>query len=136
MPRRTHAIASLLGFALLLACDDPAFTLQKFQAFEAGTLSFLQDGRTTRQEVLLRLGTPISTFEGERILTYDFVRMSDGGWHRVGVTATSDWRFGYVPGACSLVLVFGPEGVLQRHSLVRDREPAPPPKAEPDPAAP
>ncbi|HJV89719.1 MAG TPA: hypothetical protein VJ623_05385 [Holophagaceae bacterium] len=134
MARRIHPFALCLGLALLLGCDDPSFTLQKFQEFQQGVLGFLEEGRTTRQEVLLRLGTPASAFEGERILTYDFVRQADGGWHRVGATTSSEWRYGYVPGACSLVLVFSPEGILLRRSLVRDQEP--PPKAPPEAPSP
>lgn len=33
-------------------------------------LTFLQVGKTTREEVLLKLGQPSASFEHERILTY------------------------------------------------------------------
>jgi len=52
-------------FAFLLGCADPSVAIEKFRAFETETLSFLQDGRTTRQEILLQLGTPASRFEGD-----------------------------------------------------------------------
>jgi len=118
-------------FALLMGCADPAVAIEKFRAFEADTLSFLRDGQTTRPEILLKFGTPASKFEGDRILTYDFVRDQSGEWRRVGSTTTSDWRFYVLPGTCSLVLVFSPEGILAKHTLVKDRE-VPPPAPAPE----
>jgi outer membrane protein assembly factor BamE (lipoprotein component of BamABCDE complex) len=99
--------------------------LARFHAFESATLAPLQDGKTTRQDVLLRLGTPSARFEGDRLLTYDFVRGAGGQWQRVTTVSTSEWMYPYVPGSCSLVLVFRPDGVLERHTLVKDRESAP-----------
>lgn len=122
MPRRMFLKGLAATFSALLACSDPSIAIEKFRAFETGTLGALQDGRTTRQEILLKFGTPSATFEGERILTYDFVRDPQGEWRRVGTVLISDWRFNFIPGSCSLVLVFGPDGLLVRHGLVKERE--------------
>src|SRR5690349_11868030 len=37
---------------------------------QAGWLSFVRDGQTAREQVVLRLGTPTAEFENQRILTY------------------------------------------------------------------
>lgn len=81
-------------------------------------LSFLADGRTTREEVLLRFGAPARAFEGERILTYRLRNEKDG---LVPASLSpyahdprdTDWARSDV----GLVLVFGPTGVLERHSV-------------------
>jgi hypothetical protein len=130
----THRLAipgCALSLALFSACLNPTVAQEKYHTFQASTLGFIQDGKTTRQEILLRLGTPVGQFEGDRILTYDFVRDQAGEWRRVGTTSLSDWRFNYIPGSSSLVLVFRPDGVLERHALVPDRE-WPPPTSGPD----
>ena len=115
-----------LGLALGIACVSPSARQEKAQTFEAALLGPIQDGRTTRQEVLLRLGTPTATFEGGRILTYDFVAGQDGEWHRAGSGQASDWAYPH-PRTSSLVLVFGPDDRLVRHSLVKAlRQPGPP----------
>jgi hypothetical protein len=82
-------------------------------------LAFIQDRVTTREEVVLRLGIPSAQFEGEKILTYQLHVDQDGKWHLVapqisGTTGFREWR----QGTCSLVLVFGGDGVLRKHSLV------------------
>ncbi len=118
----------MLSFGLVLgvACVSPSVRQEKARAFETGLLGPIEDGRTTRQEVLLRLGSPSSAFEGGRILTYDFVVDLDGEWRRAGSGRASDWAYPH-PRTASLVLVFGPDDRLVRHSLVKDlRQPDPP----------
>ncbi len=108
-----------MALALGVACVSPSARQEKARTFEAGLLGPIQDGRTTRQEVLLRLGTPTSAFEGGRILTYDFVVDLNGEWRRAGGGGASDWTYPH-PRTSSLVLVFGPDDRLVRHSLVKD----------------
>jgi outer membrane protein assembly factor BamE (lipoprotein component of BamABCDE complex) len=55
---------ALLGLALLAGCVDPSVIQEKTRVFETRLLEGIQDGHTTRQEVLLRLGVPTATFEG------------------------------------------------------------------------
>ena len=78
-------------------------------------LEFITDGQTTRTEIILKLGQPSASFESEGILTYRiggymqngyFVRENQQSWSQVNQ---------------SLVLVFGVDGILQTHSLVRIR---------------
>lgn len=131
MPHRLFYMGAATGVVLCLGCTNPSVALEKFRVLETGTLGFLREGQTTRQEILTRLGTPSARFEGDRILTYDFVRNTLGDWRRVGTTVVSDWRFTYGPGSCSLVLVFQADGTLARHTLVKDQEwPVPSPALE------
>ncbi len=125
----------LLSLALLPGCvAPPGLTPEQVQAFEAGTLAFLKDGVTTRQEALLKLGTPLGRFEGDRILTWDFRILGQNRWERVDPSASGGWQVAIQSGSttCSLVLVFDGEGILVRHSLVRtERRPEPVDRPEP-----
>ncbi|WP_257306946.1 hypothetical protein [Geothrix campi] len=126
-----RALLPMLSFGLAfgVACVSPSVTQGKMRAFEAGLLGSIQDGQTTRQEVLLRLGTPSSAFEGGRILTYDFAANLGGEWERAGGGQVSEWAYPH-PRAASLVLVFGPDDRLVRHSLVKHRRQPDPPVQE------
>jgi outer membrane protein assembly factor BamE (lipoprotein component of BamABCDE complex) len=135
MVRVRLAFGSLLGLALLLGCVPPVVPPEP-QRLQQGLLAFLADGRTTREEVLLKLGTPLATFEGDRLWTYDFSWHPDGEWRRVGVTVQSPWHYGFRPGACSLVLVFNAQGVVVRHSLVVEPPPQVPAPVKADGASP
>lgn len=117
----------LLAIALLVGCTPPVLRQAAPAEIHQDRLAFLADGKTTREEVLLRLGTPGAHFEGERILTYAFRRSSTGGWLREGrswtVEQTVARHENLVPVYRSyrvgnLVLVFGADGRLARHSLV------------------
>ncbi|RMF94589.1 MAG: hypothetical protein D6727_12500 [Gammaproteobacteria bacterium] len=90
------------------------------QVIRADLLSFLQDGVTTREQVLLKLGSPSMQFEQQRILTYQIRIDSDGiahvFWPRRSELnpVLTHWE----PEIYSLVLVFGADGVLEKHALV------------------
>lgn len=119
---RHRAGAWVLGAALLAGgCVPPVLQVAGPDA-SPGFLAFLQDGRTTREEALLRLGTPNARLEGERILTYAYSARAD--WAREGRVrgGRGEGVPGYYRGPVhSLVLVFGTDGVLVRHSLVVSR---------------
>jgi len=125
VPTRVRFLVLALGLALASGCVDPGVMQERTRAFESGLLGPIQEGRTTRQEILLHLGAPSAAFEGGRILTYDFVMEPSGEWRRVGATAVSGWSYAW-PRTTSLVLVFGSEDRLIRHSLVRDLRTAEP----------
>jgi hypothetical protein len=114
--------AALLGLALALtACKPPTLQQGEASLFEGGPLAFLEEGRATREDVLLRLGTPNAHFEGDRILTYAFWAFSPRGWDRRGRMPTGDGKWpplAYPSPTDNLVLVFRADGVLARRSLV------------------
>jgi hypothetical protein len=79
-------------------------------------ISFLQDGQTSRQEILARLGCPTLTMEDESIL---FFRLGEdrGGGYFIRELDKERWagvRY-------SLVLILDDAGVLKEHSLVNVR---------------
>jgi len=113
----------IAAVALSVVACRPAPELQpaRPEGLLQGLLAFLADGKTTRQEVLLQLGAPTAQFEGERILSYAFHVDNKGEWRRVERRSNSDGRANFLPGTSSLVLVFGPDGVLLQHSLVGAR---------------
>jgi len=115
----TCSLLILLG--VLAGCATPKVQpLPAEQVIRSDLLSFIQDGVTTREEVLLKLGTPSAQFEGQRILTYQIRIDKDGVahvfWPRRSELnpALTNWE----QDIHSLVLVFGPNGMLEKHSLV------------------
>lgn len=113
-------LRGLLGLALLAGCAPPQLRQAAPAELRQEWLAFLCDGKTTREEVLLRLGTPSAHLEGERILTYAYSRNGEGAWAPAGriwgraqkLPVYSD------PRVSSLVLVFAADGRLVRHGLV------------------
>lgn len=79
-------------------------------------LDFLRDGQSTKETVVLKLGQPSAVLESGRILTYRVGQEKDRGCF-LREASTTNWlelKF-------SLVLVFDPSEVLERHSLVEVR---------------
>lgn len=77
-------------------------------------LDFLEDGKTSKQVAVIRLGQPSATFEGERIVTYRIGSDKKGYFLRAGPDGWARTKF-------SLVLMFDENNVLQKHSLVEVR---------------
>jgi len=120
---RIFLFFALLDF-LLFAAFSCAPTQQIVnKETEAKWLSYLEDGRTTKQHVLLRLGLPSAQFEGERILTYRMMLRKKEGL--VVVSRESDarnpWLSQWVRAEYSLVLIFDDQYILKRHSLLHVR---------------
>ena len=118
-----QALLVFLTLSLMLlatGCATP--TLQPADPqllFKSDLLSFIRDGVTTREDVVLKLGIPSAQIEGDKILMYQMRADDEGKWHLIApswnaVSGLRAWAWG----TCSLVLVFGEEGVLCRHSLV------------------
>lgn len=118
---QTSTLGLCCALVLLLGCRPPILQQGESSFLHTGSLAFLEDGKTTREMVLLHLGTPSTHFEGDRILTYGVWKSSAGGWIRRGRSPAPS-RKGLHPGfqqpTDDLVLVFDPTGVLVRHSLV------------------
>jgi len=77
-------------------------------------LKFLQIGKTTREEVLLKLGQPSASFEHEKIFTYRVGEDIKQGFYVVTPKAVMPWQ----QVRYSLVLVFDEGGILQKQNLV------------------
>ena len=79
-------------------------------------LDFLQDGQPTKQTVVLKLGQPSSVLESGHIMTYRVGQETDRGYFIREAVGTNWFAVKF-----SLVLVFDPAEVLERHSLVEVR---------------
>src|SRR5262249_25407862 len=117
----------LLG--LLLACGlggcatTPATRVPVADALLADThlLDFLEEGKTPKETVLLKLGQPSAVMESGRILTYR-IGLEPHRGHFGRERAPADWAGASWAGVkYSLVLIFDAGGILQRHSLVEVR---------------
>ena len=85
----------------------------------ADLLNFLSDGKTSREEVVLKLGQPSGTFERENILTYRLgFEPKNNGYFLVEREPTPSGWPTWVLAQYSLVLVFDEAGVLRRHAVV------------------
>jgi len=113
-------VSAIAIIVLVTGCATPNVQPADPQLLlKSDLLGFIQDGVTTREEVVLKLGTPCAQFEEEKILTYQLRADKAGKWHLVApqidpTTGFREWQVG----TCSLVLVFGDDGVLRKHSLV------------------
>lgn len=104
-----HRWFPTLGLALLLGCSTVPMG-------RGDLLDFLEDGVTTRDEVMLRLGDPTAVYEAERIVTYRLTQ-DQGGWVLLG--RGRGW-YGVV---ANLVVVFDERNVLERHAIVQVHSP-------------
>ena len=107
------ALAAILIAALLAGCATPPNAWKDL-------LAFLEAGRTTREEVLLRLGQPSGSFEQERVLTYRIGQYGEQGYFIISPKVVlpaqgASWQNVNF----SLVIVFDEQGRLQRHELIR-----------------
>lgn len=100
------AVRALPLLVLLAACAAPLG--------QPGLLDFLSDNKTTRDDVLLHLGTPTASYESGRVFIYQlgqdegyFLLDDPRNRQRNPANFTRD----------DLTLVFSQAGVLQRHAL-------------------
>jgi hypothetical protein len=102
--RHNSQFGAMLGIllicAILVGCSVPVVRVQDPQVASASMLSFIRDGVTTREEIRTKLNLePTTRFEKGRIEIY-----------KVKLNPPEN--------ICSLVLVFGPNGILTKHSIV------------------
>jgi outer membrane protein assembly factor BamE (lipoprotein component of BamABCDE complex) len=120
--RRSQLIISAMAIVILATgCATPHVQPADPQLlFKSELLEFIQEGVTTREEVVLKLGIPSAQLEGDKILMYQLWADQAGKWHLMApqINASTGFR-AWRKGTCSLVLVFGGDGVLRKHSLVR-----------------
>jgi hypothetical protein len=121
MFRRKLVIA--LGIIVLAAgCGTPRIQTADPQVLLRSELAFIQDGVTTREQAVLKLGVPSAQLEGDRIMMYQLLADKDGKWHLVAPRSNSGTGLRQCEqGTCSLVLVFGADGILRKHSLVTSK---------------
>ncbi len=115
--QRLHGWVSGLGGVLLLVWLTGCATIP---GASKNLLDFLEIGRTTREEVILKLGQPSGAFEQERILTYRIGENDQQG--KYVITPRSQTPPYSVPAwvniRYSLVLIFDQNGKLEKQNLV------------------
>lgn len=105
--RRARASLVVAAALALAGCASPPPPPGQVLASEA--LAFLIDGKTTREDVTLRLGLPSRTFESDRIVLYRI------GWSE----KRGPYALAYPTAPVyDLVLVFDAHDVVDRHALV------------------
>ena len=113
MTRRLLLLPVLL-LGLLSAC---AKNLKPDEVMQ-GPLNYLLEGKTTREEALLHLGTPTADFEKCRIMTYRIAQDGEGGIFVRPRQAGLDVPQNALVAEYSLVLVFDDKGLLKKQKLV------------------
>ena len=106
---RLRVTLLIVSLSIVMGCLGGCVTARKV---DSSTMSkyegFIHDGKTTKQEVLDRLGPAQSDYESGRIFIYHVYLQDDG-------RMTLDKK-----GTChACVLVFDADNVLERHSLVK-----------------
>ncbi len=111
---KAQLVVTVLISGLLVGCATTAPLKGR-----ADLLDFLLDGKTAREEVVLKLGQPSGKLEREDILTYrlGFEPKNKGFYVVEREAQPSGWPT-WLLAKYSLVLVFDEAGVLRRHSLV------------------
>ncbi len=108
LPRRM-TFCFLFAF-VFTACALPIMTVNKVDQQE--WLQSVEDGKTTRDEILLKLGEPSAQFEGGRILTYRMEVSEDERFGKKLVKVKGDSEF-------TLILPFDGKNTLKKHNLLQ-----------------
>ena len=119
-------LAALFSWAIISGCETPLPSINQGvnqPQYKTYSLDFIKNGITTRETILNKLGRPSAQFEDGRIITYFLKADKNDQWRRV-IPKTSP-KTGYklwTEETASLVLVFGDDNVLVKHSLVVSKQ--------------
>jgi hypothetical protein len=113
--RRLSVVRGTLAAALFLCGCATPHVHPHADLFQRPEFAFLREGSTTRADACLQLGSPVRSYEGERILAWSLARQPDGSFRPALPQVTSGQEISWT---ASLVLVFGADGRLVRGSLV------------------
>ncbi len=121
-PNKVYLSFVIISICMLIAaftiggCSQKVVTIDKRLVSEH--FKFIHDGSTSQKEILNRLGEPANQYENGRILTYLLHEDRNYQLNLVNSFIVGrNIRNVYY----NLVLVFGADYVLERHSLVRVR---------------
>jgi len=121
---RTRTVPFLIAAIMIAGCST---VTQLEPQLVSEMLPFIRDGKTSKEEIPSRLGVPDHRYEGGKILTYKMCEdISPEGLLRLSNTRPTDEKGEVILGAlnCSpehtenLILLFGPDDLVERHSLV------------------
>jgi hypothetical protein len=103
-----RATVCFLSAFLLISCARQNVRIVD-EGIQRSWLPFIENGKTTKDEVLTKLGMPSRQFEGGRIITYHMTFSEEKGF-RVDVKR----QFIY-----NLVLVFDKRNILEKHRFLK-----------------
>lgn len=117
----------VVGLMCCVFCTGCFVLTNAFIKPDTTSLEFLKDGETTKETVILRLGSSFVTFEEQRILSYRLGKTREGYFalarsgqpaSRLAVNepAGPGWLSG-LEGKWNLILVFDEMGILRKHAL-------------------
>jgi hypothetical protein len=116
--------STAIGFLIILLLSGCAETrLQKVDdSILEPQLALLEDGKTSKEDILLKFGIPSAQFEGEKILTYRLrYNQKETRFEVVSREVDRrDPRFAeWLQTEYNLVLIFDEKHILQKHSMLR-----------------
>lgn len=113
---KLQALLSAGVFTLLPGCYAGTPTIEHPKHAEFRLVEFISSESTTRGDILLRLGTPSEHFDGERNLSFLMIVGEDGDLH--AVPKQSGYRDKWNDISHNLVIIFGPDGSVERFNLI------------------
>jgi hypothetical protein len=120
MLRRSATICFLIILLVSGCAETKLHTMDDSMLHQQ--LALLEDGKTTKQDILLKFGIPSSQFEGEKILTYRLrFNQKENRFEVISREVDRrDPRFAeWMQTEYNLVLVFDDKHILQKHSMLR-----------------
>lgn len=123
-----NLLIRFMGGLMVCACCSGCFVLTNaFIQPSTTSLDFLEDGKTTKGVVILRLGSSFLAFENQRILSYRLGKTREGYFAldrslqpasslAVNEPVGPAW-LGGLEGKWNLILVFDETGILRKHAL-------------------
>ncbi len=97
----------------MLSAGCTSYMERTTDEFATEHMPFIQDGRTTRAEIDNRLGQPANSYEQGRIVSYNFCEDEKHRFHLSGCEHVT------VDNIYNMVLVYGPDGIVKKHRLLR-----------------
>ncbi|MGO9136266.1 MAG: hypothetical protein ACLP9S_08385 [Syntrophales bacterium] len=104
----------LLCLVFITGCGAPSLRPVDTN-LEKTWLSFIEDGKTTKAEILLKYGAPVKLFAKESILIYIMQPDETKGFINVSGSASRE----YPRGDYHFVFVFDEHNVLKNHSFLK-----------------
>jgi hypothetical protein len=119
VPGHAGLLLALLSMALSGCCmfipmPEHGLTSGHGEITEADT-GFLEVGKTTREEILLRFGEPSCSLNDGSIFVYDWSVVKAYWFVAVGYYFSGHWADGFMDKEYQVVLEFDEQGLLKRH---------------------
>ena len=122
VPGHTGLLLALLSMALSGCCmviPTPEHGLSSGHGkITEADIGFLEVGKTTREEILLRFGDPSCSLQNESIFVYDWSVVKAYWFVAVGTPFSAYGADGFMDKEYQVVLEFDEQGLLKRHERI------------------